>query len=550
MTERKPLDPPELAGYTYIERIGTGGFSEVFLYEQQFPRQKVAIKVLAQETLGEDSRQRFTDEANVMASLSSHPYIVAISHADISPSGHPFLVMQYYPRPNFNVRARTERFSVAAVLRAGVQVASAVESAHRSGVLHRDLKPANILTSEYGQPGLTDFGIAVAADQRMGEAEGMSIPWSPPEVVAGSGLTDERADIYSLAATLYTLIAGRSPFEVPGGSNRSIDLIDRIRRSKPSPFERGDVPDSLWRLLLQSMNKDPGSRPASAADFARALQVIEVEQRFDMTPFEVSEAHEPPSAGDPIDADAGSTRVKDVGVIESQARPSAPPATSTSTSHEAFRPTEVENTRTTKRRPDDAVVAPVVARADLIHATPFVPDETPAPPVARPSAELAEPRRSSATSSSYVAAQAAPIAAPGSGSLRPMFVVGVVAAGVVVVLAVLGVLVATGAFRDTAPPTTTSTTIDQDPTTGVLVPPGALKLEKLTGQDSYLVSWTAPDGVVPTDKYVMEDNAGQEYTMSAGQLSQQIENVGNAPCVVIKTVRDGRYSDPVAKGNC
>jgi serine/threonine protein kinase len=105
------------------------------------------------------------------------------------------------------------------VLRTGIQVASAVETAHKAGILHRDIKPANILTSEYNRPGLTDFGIATSTIGGT-EAEGLSIPWAPPEVVNASAPPEVSADIYSLAATTYTLLAGRSPFELSSGSNR------------------------------------------------------------------------------------------------------------------------------------------------------------------------------------------------------------------------------------------------------------------------------------------------------------------------------------------
>ena len=155
--------PPELPGLLYIAPLGSGGYSDVYLYEQQMPRMKVAVKVLAAHGLAEQARHQFSAEANAMAQLADHPHIVQVFRADISPDGRPFLVMKYYPQPNLAQRARGERFSVPDVLRIGIQVASAVEAAHRIGILHRDIKPANILTGQYGTLGLTDFGIA--ADQ-------------------------------------------------------------------------------------------------------------------------------------------------------------------------------------------------------------------------------------------------------------------------------------------------------------------------------------------------------------------------------------------------
>lgn len=323
-TPRRPIDPPQLEGYNFKSKLGAGGFADVFLYERDFPRQDVAIKVLDRLVGKEDGRHRFVAEANAMASLSTHPFIVTIFHADVSPQNHPYLVMEYYPGANYSVRSKSERFSVAQVLRLGVQVASAVETAHRAGILHRDIKPANILTSAYGRPGLTDFGIASSLESTGEDTDGLSIPWSPPEALDAGAPPDERSDIYSLAATLYTLLAGHSPFEQPGESNRSIDLIDRIERSPLPPFTRTDIPSSLYRLLNQAMAKHPGARPRSAADFARSLQALEVEQRYDLTPLEVEAEVAAPVETKAIDADAGSTRLKGPTVVEGQSRFSAP----------------------------------------------------------------------------------------------------------------------------------------------------------------------------------------------------------------------------------
>ena len=197
--------------------------------------------------------------------------------------------MKYYPPPNLAVRSRAERMSVEEVLRTGIQLASAVETAHRAGIIHRDIKPANVLVSQYGQPGLTDFGIA----GRGGHAEdvdedvGVSVPWSPPEVLYGQSNGDARSDVYSLAATLWHLLVGRSPFEQPGGDNSAYALMPRIRAVPVPPTGRADVPVSLERLLGHAMAKDPGSRPQTALELARGLQAVEQEQRLPRTPVVV-----------------------------------------------------------------------------------------------------------------------------------------------------------------------------------------------------------------------------------------------------------------------
>lgn len=278
--------PPEIPGLVYVQPVGSGGYADVFLYEQQMPRMNVAVKVLKGEGLTPAIRRQFADEADTMAQLADHPYIVQVFRAETSADGRPYLVMKYYPPPNMAMRARSQRFTVEEVLRIGIQLASAVETAHRAGITHRDIKPANVLVSQYGAPGLTDFGIAGrggAAAEEEADDVGVSVPWAPPEVLFGLSNGDARADVYSLAATLWQLLVGRSPFEVGGGDNSAYALMPRIRSNPVPSTGRADVPVSLERLLAQSMAKDPNNRPATALAFARALQEIEQEQRFPRT---------------------------------------------------------------------------------------------------------------------------------------------------------------------------------------------------------------------------------------------------------------------------
>lgn len=277
--------PPDLDGLDYVQPLGSGGYADVFLYEQQMPRMKVAVKVLKTEGLTPAIKQQFIDEANTMAQLADHPYIVQVFRSGTSADGRPFLVMKYYPPPNLAQRARAARFSVEEVLRTGIQLSSAVETAHRAGVIHRDIKPANVLVSQYGSPGLTDFGIAGRGGvlEELDDDIGVSIPWAPPEVLFGQSNGDARADVYALSATLWQLLVGRSPFEVPGGDNSAYALMPRIRSNPPPSTSRADVPQSLERLLAQAMSKNPLARPASAIEFARSLQQIEQDERFSRT---------------------------------------------------------------------------------------------------------------------------------------------------------------------------------------------------------------------------------------------------------------------------
>ncbi|WP_045073112.1 serine/threonine-protein kinase [Psychromicrobium lacuslunae] len=287
--KRPPAPPPDIPGYQYISLLGSGGFADVFLYEQDRPRRKVAVKVLISDLKTEGARRRFESEANLMAQLSSHPYIVTIYEAEVTAAGHSYLAMEYCSRPSLDVRYRRARFSVDEVLAVGVQVSSAVETAHRAGIAHRDIKPANILVTDYNRPALTDFGISGTTDASDDDDAGMSIPWSPPESFSGRNVDGVKVDVWALGATLYTLLAGRSPFVIPGADNSQRELINRISTAPLPKLGRADVPESLELVLATAMAKSVDSRYASAQDFARALQRIQAELGLSVTPFEVQQ---------------------------------------------------------------------------------------------------------------------------------------------------------------------------------------------------------------------------------------------------------------------
>lgn len=328
--KRPPSPPPVIDGFEYVSLIGSGGFSDVFLYQQQRPRRRVAVKVLLHEFAGEGQRAAFDAEADLMATLSTHPSIVTMYEANVAADGRPYLAMEYCSRPNLGARYRKERMSVPDVLRIGVQVGGAVETAHRLGILHRDIKPANILVTEYGHPALTDFGISSTLDDT-GRAEGMSIPWSPPESFVEPPSTSISTDVWALAATLYSLLASRSPFEVPGGANSSADLVARIEGAPLRPTGRNDVPPSLERVLATAMAKNPAARYPTALAFARALQQVQTELAFAVTPIDLLDDRghvQEEARDDAADADDVGTRLREVVSIDPRG-PAAPPTAGT-----------------------------------------------------------------------------------------------------------------------------------------------------------------------------------------------------------------------------
>ncbi|MDN8548444.1 serine/threonine-protein kinase [Microbacterium sp. NM3R9] len=290
MASRLPSAPPGIAGFTYVRPLGTGGFADVFLFEQNLPRRPVAVKVLLEDIVDENLLRMFNAEADVMARLSAHPSILTIYEASISADGRPYIVMEYCPTSLTN-RYRREVIPVTEVLQLGVKIGSALETAHRSGLLHRDIKPSNILITTFGAPVLSDFGIAAAITGRADEDEvfAMSVPWSAPEIVEERISGSVPAEVWGLGATLYSLLAGRSPFERPGGGQNSREqLKSRIRKASYTPIGRADVPPRLEQVLARAMNRDPAARHSSAAELAHELQLVQHDLGVPHTPMEVA----------------------------------------------------------------------------------------------------------------------------------------------------------------------------------------------------------------------------------------------------------------------
>ncbi len=280
------MSAPVIPGYTFVEHLGSGGFADVFLYEQDWPRQRVAVKVVRPDVpLDEREKGLFAAEANAMARLADHPYIVSVITAGIThDSGRPFLVMRYCPPPDLGLRVRSNPMAPIDALSTGIKLSSAIETAHRSGILHRDIKPSNVLVTTYHEPALTDFGIAGHIHDVAGESDvRISYPWSPPEMLDGRSNGSVHSDVYSLGATIWHLLVGRSPFSIPNGDNSTRALSARILHAPPPATQRPDVPPALDRLLQQCLAKNPAHRPQTALELARSLQRIEADAGFPRT---------------------------------------------------------------------------------------------------------------------------------------------------------------------------------------------------------------------------------------------------------------------------
>ncbi len=212
--------------------------------------------------------------ASAMGSLSWHPHVVAVHDSGIDEDGRPWLAMEYLDAGSLGDRLTREGpVSWEEALSVGVQVAGALGAAHASGVVHRDLKPENILIGPFGEAKLSDFGIAaVEGSTRTTTGHGsFTVAHVAPEVLRGQQ-PDERSDLYGLASTLHTMIAGTPPF----ASDDDQSIATYITRVLQDPAPRLDaIPDDLADLLDRTLAKNPDDRPQTAEEFGRALQGVQ-----------------------------------------------------------------------------------------------------------------------------------------------------------------------------------------------------------------------------------------------------------------------------------
>src|SRR5215211_7973638 len=261
------------AGFADAEEIGRGGFGIVFRCTQVALDRIVAVKVLTAE-LDED-RERFLREQRAMGRLTGHPNIVGVLQVGETPSGYPYLVMQYHHQGSLEARIRRlGLLPLEEVLRTGVKMAGALETAHRLGILHRDIKPANILLTDFGEPALSDFGIAHITGGFMtatGTFTG-SPAFTAPEILSGDP-PSQASDVYGLGATLFAALTGHAAYERRSGEQVVAQFL-RIATEPVPDLRDSGIPDDVSAVIEKAMSRDPNDRP-SAAPFGEELQRLQ-----------------------------------------------------------------------------------------------------------------------------------------------------------------------------------------------------------------------------------------------------------------------------------
>jgi len=262
--------------YRVTREVARGGMATVFAAEDLRHGRTVAIKVLRAELGGRGLAERFLREVRIAARLA-HPQIVPLYDSGEC-GGFLYYVMPFLPGESLRERLEREgRLSIADAVRIGREVASALDYAHRSGVLHRDIKPENILLHE-GEALVADFGVARAVSAAFAGRDGISEPgmaigtpaYMSPEQASADDEIDGRSDIYSLASVVYEMLAGRPPF---AGSSPRQTMARHVVESPPALRAlRPEAPVALEQALLRALAKSPDDRFATAGDFARALE--------------------------------------------------------------------------------------------------------------------------------------------------------------------------------------------------------------------------------------------------------------------------------------
>lgn len=265
------------SGYRIERELGGGGMSRVFRAHDEVLGRDVVIKVLAPELAEGLSADRFEREVKLAAQLQ-HPHIVPVITAGVA-DGLPYYIMPFVSGESLRASMSQGRLSVVNSVKVMMDVARALDYAHRRGVIHRDIKPENILISD-GIAVVTDFGIAKALSAAKTQAPGGTLTqigtslgtpaYMAPEQAVGDPV-DARADIYAWGIVAYEMLAGVHPF---AGKTSAQQLIAAQIAEIPAPLtdRASDIPDALAILVMHCIEKEPSNRVADASSIVAALE--------------------------------------------------------------------------------------------------------------------------------------------------------------------------------------------------------------------------------------------------------------------------------------
>lgn len=256
--------------YEILEKIGTGGMSDVYKAKDGKLNRHVAVKVLKQE-FSENANfvSKFRTEAQAAAGMM-HPNIVNVYDVG-EEDGIYYIVMELVEGITLKKYIEKKaRLSIKETISIAIQVSMGIEAAHNNHIIHRDIKPQNIMISKDGKVKVTDFGIAKAVSSNTITSNVMgSVHYTSPEQARG-GFSDEKSDIYSLGVTMFEMLTGRVPFN---GETTVAIAIKHIQEPMPSPREYvAEIPISVEQIVFKCTQKSPDRRYQNMAELIEDLK--------------------------------------------------------------------------------------------------------------------------------------------------------------------------------------------------------------------------------------------------------------------------------------
>ena len=260
--------------YRLIAPLGEGGMATLWRAVDEQLDREVAVKILRpQYSTDPGFAARFKQEARAAGSLA-HPNIVSVYDYGTDPEDDgQYIVMQLVDGQDLSTLLRDRgTLSIDDAVRVAIGVASALEAAHRRGIVHRDVKPGNILITDDGEVKVTDFGIARAVSETSMTVTGTtlgSVHYFSPEQARGDEVTGA-SDVYSLGIVLYEMLTGRRPFE---GDSAAGVALKRLNEEPPPPTRyRRELPPGLVAVVMRALEREPSRRFPDAGSFAEALR--------------------------------------------------------------------------------------------------------------------------------------------------------------------------------------------------------------------------------------------------------------------------------------